>query len=70
MEWISGNWIWILLIGGFLAMRFFGGGCCGGKEEEDETDEKGEGTAKQAPRHEEGPGTPDRESGRSTTTAA
>ncbi len=43
MEWLSENWIWLLLFGGMGAMHLFGhrhggggggrgggGGCCGG----------------------------------------
>lgn len=37
MEWLSQNWVWIVLAGAFLGMQFFGrhgggggGGCCGG----------------------------------------
>jgi len=38
MEWVSENWIWVLVIGGMGAMHLFGhghgksggGGCCGG----------------------------------------
>lgn len=39
MAWINENWLWLLLIGGMLAMHLFGhkghgagggGGCCGG----------------------------------------
>ena len=39
MEWITDNWVWLLLFGGMFGMHFFGhgrhgagggGGCCGG----------------------------------------
>lgn len=40
MEWIANNWIWILLIGGFLALHKFGGGCCGGGEGDEDAREK------------------------------
>lgn len=37
MEWLSDNWIWLLLGGGMIGMHYFGhgrrgagGGCCGG----------------------------------------
>ena len=36
MDWLSGNWIWVVLIVGMLGMHLFahgghgGGGCCGG----------------------------------------
>jgi hypothetical protein len=37
MDWLSRNWGWIVLVGAFLALQFFGrrahggaGGCCGG----------------------------------------
>ena len=37
MEWLNGNWLWVLLVGGMVGMHYFGhgrhgagGGCCGG----------------------------------------
>lgn len=30
MEWLAGNWIWIVLIGGMFAMHLFGHGGHGG----------------------------------------
>ena len=37
MEWLSQNWGWMILVGAFLGVHFFGhrshggaGGCCGG----------------------------------------
>ena len=37
MEWITDNWVWLLLFGGMFGMHLFGhgrhgagGGCCGG----------------------------------------
>lgn len=36
MDWLSGNWVWVVLIVGMLAMHMFGHGgkgghgCCGG----------------------------------------
>lgn len=34
MAWLSENWFWLLLGGGFLGLHLFGhrggGGCCGG----------------------------------------
>jgi hypothetical protein len=28
-EFLQSNWLWILLIIGFVGMHSFGGGCCG-----------------------------------------
>jgi len=37
MEWLTDNWVWLLLAGGMFGMHYFGhgrhgggGGCCGG----------------------------------------
>lgn len=30
MEWLSQNWVWVLLIAGFVAMHMFGHGGHGG----------------------------------------
>lgn len=31
MDWLSGNWIWVVLVVGMLAMHLFGHGGHGGK---------------------------------------
>ncbi|MGE4545638.1 MAG: hypothetical protein AB7D06_16220 [Pedobacter sp.] len=30
MKWLADNWIWVIVIGIFLAMHLSGRGCCGG----------------------------------------
>lgn len=30
MEWLSENWILVVLLGGMAIMHLKGGGCCGG----------------------------------------
>ncbi len=32
MEWISGNWIFLLIAGVFVGMHLLGFGCCGRKK--------------------------------------
>lgn len=40
MEWLSQNWIWVVVFAAFIGMHLFGhgghggkGGCCGGGEQ-------------------------------------
>lgn len=49
MQWLTENWVWVLIAAAFIGMHFFGhgghgghggGGCCGGHGRGDSSDKK------------------------------
>jgi hypothetical protein len=40
MDWISANWVWILIAIAFVAMHMFGHGCHGGHDRHGVDDER------------------------------
>jgi hypothetical protein len=53
MDWLSQNWIWVLVFAAFIGMHLFGhgghggraghGGCCGGDEQRGPADKDEQG---------------------------